>query len=79
MWQNYLLRELQRLCLVAVALQISTQRESIGKLNFREVLPMYINGIGRNLFSMVIEKVAVANLLLSTPEVGMFFVLFHCI
>ena len=40
---------------------------------------MYINGIGRNLFSMVIEKVAVANLLLSTPEVGMFFVLFHCI
>ena len=36
---------------------------------------MYINGIGRNLFSMVIEKVAVANLLLSTPEVGMFFVL----
>ena len=40
---------------------------------------MYINNIGRNLFSMAIEKVAVANLLLSIPEVGMFFALFHCI
>ena len=36
--QNDLLKELQRLRLVAVVLQISTQRESIWKLNFQVAL-----------------------------------------
>ena len=36
--QNNLLKELQRLRFVAVVLQISTQRDSIEKLNFREAL-----------------------------------------
>ena len=36
--QNDILKELQRLCLVAVVLQISAQRESIRKVNFREAL-----------------------------------------
>ena len=34
MWQNDPLKEIQRLRLVAVVLQISAQRESIRKLNF---------------------------------------------
>ena len=38
MWQDDLLKELQRLRLAAVVLQISAQRESIRKLNFREAL-----------------------------------------
>ena len=36
--QNDLLEELQRLHLLAIVLQISAQRESIQKLNFREAL-----------------------------------------
>ena len=43
------------------------------------VLPLYINYIGRNLFSMVIEKVAVMDLLSSIPEIGTFSVPFFCI
>ena len=81
--QNDLFKEFQRLRLIAVVFKLALKENPFGNWIFGRlwlVFPLYINCIGRNLFPMVIEKVAVMDPLSSIPESGTFFVLlFHCI
>ena len=80
MCQNDLLKELQRLYLADVGLQISAQRESIQKLNFWEVLTRLFLLYQLHWEKFIFhgdKKVAVMDLLssISIPEIGTFFVL----
>ena len=77
--QNDLLKELQRLRLVVLVLQISAQRESIWKLNFREAVTRLFLVYQLHLEKFIFycdKKVTVMDLLPTRPEIGTFFVSF---